>query len=186
MKRKRHRWTPEEDRCIKLSYACTRTAVLAKHLRLRQHQIHRRASWFGVVKTFVRSYPHWSLYEQILLQECERMEIDFLPALGKSRVRLYVLARARTYNRLRCDDYSLTGIGRAAGMHHTSVLASLRRLQGLERWFVHEWKKPRKKPKPRYISKPKRMAAAPELTAPKAVLESSIRLPSLAQLMGGR
>lgn len=81
--------------------------------------------------------PSRSRYEAMVRAEAEAMGIDPEMVLSRRRQRPYALCRFRVFAKLRADgQYSLPGIGRTAGLDHTSVLHGLRRLPEIERLYA--------------------------------------------------
>jgi hypothetical protein len=90
--------------------------------------------------------PSQKEYTDALRRECIELSRDLsagvLPpealydaALGPRRSSIILLVRNRTWRKFKAAGYGVSDIGRAANVHHTTVINSLKNSQHYERWY---------------------------------------------------
>ncbi len=101
-------------------------ALIGRHLGRPATRVKVRAYESGLLPHPKR--PSRARYVALLKDECLRADVCFRDALSKSRYTAAVRVRWKVWAELRQHNYSLPGIGMAAGGYdHTAVLHGVRR-----------------------------------------------------------
>ena len=114
---------------MRLGYPKVGPRLLAKQLGRTRAGVIQRAKVLGIRFLPLREEtPSIAQYRAMLREECGVGNISLSQALSKSRARPAVMARWRTFERLRRMDFSYPAIGSAVGCDHTVIVFACQRM----------------------------------------------------------